>query len=101
MPEPQRQHSQLAEQNVGSGALLGETVAYTILSVAVAALAVTTPAAGTGEQMVETTTIFASTGITQPGGAMNWQLGGILTWGWFPAFAFRGGLRERQYNLAA
>lgn len=53
------------------------------------------------EQTVETVTIFGSTGFTQPGGAMNWQLGGTLTLGWFLAFAFWGGFRGRQDNLVA
>jgi hypothetical protein len=53
------------------------------------------------EQAVETITIFGSTGFTQPGGAMNWQLGGTLTLGWALAFAFWGGLRGRRQNLVA
>ena len=45
------------------------------------------------EQSVETITIFGSTGFTQPGGAMNMQLGGMLTLAWILAFGFWGGLR--------
>jgi hypothetical protein len=48
------------------------------------------------EQAVETVTIFGSKGFTQPGGAMNWQLGAGLTLGWMLAFAFWGGFRGRQ-----
>jgi hypothetical protein len=47
------------------------------------------------EQAVETITIFGSTGFTQPGGAMNMQLGAGLTLGWMLAFGFWGGLRGR------
>jgi hypothetical protein len=53
------------------------------------------------EQTVETVTIFGSRGFTQPGGAMNWQLGGTLTLGWLPAFAFWGWLRGPQHVLVA
>ena len=45
------------------------------------------------EQAVETMTIFGSTGFTQPGGAMNMQLGGGLTLAWILAFGFWGGAR--------
>ena len=45
------------------------------------------------EQAIETMTIFGSNGWTQPGGAMNLQLGAALTGGWFLAFALWGGLR--------
>jgi hypothetical protein len=45
------------------------------------------------EQAVETITIFGSTGFTQPGGAMNMQLGGGLTLAWILAFGFWGGAR--------
>jgi hypothetical protein len=38
------------------------------------------------EQAVETITIFGSTGFTQPGGAMNMQLGAGLTLTWLLAF---------------
>ena len=47
------------------------------------------------EQAVETVTIFGSTGFTQPGGAMNFQLGAALTLGWMLAFGLWGGLRGR------
>ena len=47
------------------------------------------------EQSVETITIFGSTGFTQPGGAMNMQLGGGLTLAWILAFGLWGGLRGR------
>ena len=45
------------------------------------------------EQSIETITIFGSTGFTQPGGAMNMQLGAGLTLAWIIAFGFWGGLR--------
>jgi hypothetical protein len=45
------------------------------------------------EQSVETTTIFGSTGFIQPGGAMNMQLGGMLTLAWIIGFGIWGGLR--------
>ena len=48
------------------------------------------------EQAVETITIFGSTGFTQPGGAMNMQLGAGLTLAWILAFGFWGGLRGRS-----
>jgi hypothetical protein len=47
------------------------------------------------EQAVETITIFGSSGFTQPGGAMNMQLGATLTLGWLVAFGIWGGLRGR------
>lgn len=47
------------------------------------------------EQSIETITIFGSTGFTQPGGAMNMQLGGALTLAWILGFGFWGGLRGR------
>ena len=47
------------------------------------------------EQAIETITIFGSTGFTQPGGAMNMQLGGGLTLAWIVALGFWGGLRGR------
>ena len=47
------------------------------------------------EQSIETITIFGSTGFTQPGGAMNMQLGGGLTLTWILAFGLWGGLRGR------
>lgn len=45
------------------------------------------------EQAVETVTIFGSTGFTEPGDAMNLQLGAGLVWGWWLAFAAWGGVR--------
>ena len=45
------------------------------------------------EQAVETLTIFGSTGFTEPGGAMNVQLGAGLFWAWILAFAVWGGIR--------
>jgi hypothetical protein len=48
------------------------------------------------EQSIETVTIFGSTGFTQPGGAMNMQLGGGLTLAWILGFALWGGLRGRH-----
>ena len=47
------------------------------------------------EQAVETLTIFGSTGFTQPGGAMNLQLGAALTGAWALSFGLWGGLRGR------
>lgn len=47
------------------------------------------------EQAVETVTIFGSTGFTQPGGAMNLQLGASLTMAWILAFGIWGGVRGR------
>lgn len=47
------------------------------------------------EQSVETITIFGSSGFTEPGGAMNMQLGAGLVVGWLLAFAVCGGLRGR------
>lgn len=47
------------------------------------------------EQAVETITIFGSTGFTEPGGAMNLQLGAGLVWVWMLAFAIWGGIRGR------
>jgi hypothetical protein len=48
------------------------------------------------EQAAETVTIFGSTGFTEPGGAMNLQLGAGLVWTWLLAFAIWGGLRLTQ-----
>ena len=48
------------------------------------------------EQAVETITIFGSTGSTQPGGAMNMQLGATLTLAWILGFGFWGGVRGRS-----
>jgi len=53
------------------------------------------------EQAVETVTIFGSTGFTQPGGAMNMQLGAGLTLAWLLGFAVWGGLRGRVENSPA
>lgn len=47
------------------------------------------------EQAIETITIFGSSGFTEPGGAMNMQLGAALVVGWMVAFAAWGGLRGR------
>jgi len=47
------------------------------------------------EQAVETITIFGSTGFTEPGGAMNLQLGAGLVVIWMLAFAVWGGIRGR------
>jgi len=47
------------------------------------------------EQAVETVTIFGSTGFTQPGGAMNMQLGASLTLAWILAFGLWGGVQGR------
>jgi hypothetical protein len=53
------------------------------------------------EQSIETITIFGSTGFTQPGGAMNLQLGAGLTLAWMMAFGLWGGLRGRALDPAA
>jgi hypothetical protein len=47
------------------------------------------------EQSIETITIFGSSGFTQPGGAMNMQLGGGLTLAWLLGFGLWGGLHGR------
>jgi hypothetical protein len=52
------------------------------------------------KQSIETITIFGSTGFTQPGGAMNLQLGAGLTLAWMMAFGLWGGLRGRALNPA-
>ena len=52
------------------------------------------------EQAIETITIFGSSGFTQPGGAMNMQIGATLTLGWLVAFGFWGGLRGQTINFA-
>jgi len=52
------------------------------------------------EQGIETITIFGETGFTQPGGAMNMQLGGGLTLAWILAFGLWGALRGR-YSLSS
>lgn len=51
------------------------------------------------EQTIETITIFGSTGFTEPGGAMNMQLGAGLILAWLLAFSIWGALRGRQQNL--
>ena len=48
------------------------------------------------EQSVETVTIFGSTGFTQPGGAMNMQLGGGLTLAWILGVGLWAGFRGRS-----
>ncbi len=45
------------------------------------------------EQALETVTVFGSTGFTEPGGAMNLQLGAGLVALWLLAFAVWGGVR--------
>jgi hypothetical protein len=52
------------------------------------------------EQAVETVTIFGTTGFTEPGGAMNFQLGAALFGAWVAAFGVWGGLRGRVQNTA-
>ena len=52
------------------------------------------------EQAIETVTIFGSTGFTEPGGAMNLQLGAGLVWAWLLAFAIWGGLRRTPAAVA-
>lgn len=53
------------------------------------------------EQSVETITIFGSTGFTQPGGAMNMQVGAGLTLTWVLAFGSWGGLCGRVQDGAS
>lgn len=53
------------------------------------------------EQAIETVTIFGTTGFTEPGGAMNFDLGGTLTYAWMLTFALWGGIRGRQQNSIA
>lgn len=53
------------------------------------------------EQAVETITIFGATGFTEPGGAMNLELGGTLTWAWMLAFGVWGGVRGRVRESVA
>jgi len=48
------------------------------------------------EQAIETVTIFGSTGFTEPGGAMNLQLGAGLVAAWLLAFAVWGGVRGQS-----
>lgn len=47
------------------------------------------------EQLVETITMFGSSGFTEPSGAMNLQLGAALVLSWILAFAVWAGLRGR------
>ena len=47
------------------------------------------------EQAIETITIFGTSGFTEPGGAMNMQLGAGLTMLWLFSFAFWAGLKGR------
>jgi hypothetical protein len=53
------------------------------------------------EQAIETVTIFGSTGFTEPGGAMNLQLGAGLVGAWLLAFALWAGLRGVQVESGA
>ena len=53
------------------------------------------------EQAIETVTIFGSTGFTEPGGAMNLQLGAGLVGAWLLAFALWAGLGGLPRSLAA
>jgi hypothetical protein len=48
------------------------------------------------EQTIETITIFGRAGFTEPGGAMNLQLGAGLVWTWLLAFALWAGLRGEK-----
>jgi len=50
------------------------------------------------EQAIETITIFGSAGFTQPGGAMNMQLGARLTAGWLVAFGLWGRTAGKPYE---
>jgi hypothetical protein len=54
-----------------------------------------------GEQLVETITIFGSSGFTEPGGAMNLQLGAALVSIWLVAFAVWAGLYGRFQRVPA
>jgi hypothetical protein len=45
------------------------------------------------EQAIETATMFGSSGFTEPGGAMNMQLGAGLVMTWLLAFAIWAGIR--------
>lgn len=53
------------------------------------------------EQAVETVTIFGTTGFTEPGGAMNLQLGAALVWVWLLAFALWAGLHGPETHPSA
>jgi xanthosine utilization system XapX-like protein len=50
------------------------------------------------EQAVETVTIFGATGFTEPGGAMNLQLGAGLFLVWLLAFSVWGGMRGTTHD---
>ena len=50
------------------------------------------------EQALETVTIFGSTGFTEPGGAMNLQLGAALVSIWLLAFALWAGFRGVEFE---
>jgi hypothetical protein len=52
------------------------------------------------EQAAETITIFGATGFIQPGGAMNMQLGAMLTLTWLLAFGVWGGIRPNAMARA-
>jgi hypothetical protein len=45
------------------------------------------------EQSAETVTVFGTSGFTEPGGAMNFEVGAVLVILWLIAFAFWGALR--------
>ena len=47
------------------------------------------------EQAIETVTIFGTVGFTEPGGAMNLQLGAGLVLTWLLAFAVWAGVSGR------
>ena len=47
------------------------------------------------EQLVETSTIFGSSGFLEPGGAMNMQLGAALFVAWLTALSVWAGMRGR------
>jgi hypothetical protein len=53
------------------------------------------------EQAVETSTIFGSAGFTEPGGAMNLQLGAVLVGVWMLAFALWSALRGQGNDSVA
>ena len=52
------------------------------------------------EQAIETVTIFGTSGFTEPGGAMNLQLGAGLVLTWTLAFAVWAALRRGGYSRA-
>ena len=53
------------------------------------------------EQTIETVTIFGSQGFTEPGGAMNIQLGAGLVIAWVAVFAIWTVFRSDTHNRAA